>query len=471
MFQYNLLRDEDIEPLGEGVLKVLERVGILCQNQEMLQALDKSGAKVDYAHETATFPRQMVAELLTQIRKESQDTGAGANRRFGKPALPHMNTQVAQFLYDYEKGQRRSGNSEDFAEVIKLGDVLHPEIPVGHSLLLTDVPPMMEPLEAAMLLAEYARNPAGVFTWNARQVDYLTEMGDIYGIDNWFNWGATCIAHPFRFDKDLADRFVLSVKFGHVAGLTAMPVAGITTPISAAGFIAVGAAEIFATWLAGRALNPDVPLGGNIWGGSADMKTCEVSYSSFDAMFYTLSLSEFLRKWTGKNVPVGGGEYCDAKEPGYYAALEKAYKAMVIAAFSGSHPCIGQGMLENGKTLCPVQLVLERELATGVQFLGRTVEVSAETLSLETIFEVGFGQDDSYLFSEGTTHHFREHLWCPELMDRSGWKGSETDELVLGKIQKKVNELMASYEKPEVDPGKLAKMREVVERARKDLLA
>ena len=31
------------------LFKVLEEVGILCQNQEMLEALEKRGAKVDYA--------------------------------------------------------------------------------------------------------------------------------------------------------------------------------------------------------------------------------------------------------------------------------------------------------------------------------------------------------------------------------------------------------------------------------------
>ena len=54
------------------------------------------------------------------------------------------------------------------------------------------------------------------------------------------------------------------------------------------------------------------------------------------------------------------------------------------------------------------------------------------------------------------------------MMDRSGWNGSRTDEAVLQKMQDRVHELIASYEKPQVDPDKLVKMREVVERARKD---
>lgn len=465
MFQYTLIKDDDIQPLGDAVVNVLERVGIFCQNQEMLQALEQKGAKVDYVKETANFPKEMVVELIDQIRKENPIIETPQAKRFEKPPLPALETQVAQFVYDYGKDQRKSGNKHDFIDLIKLGNTLHPES-VGHSLLLTDVNPMVEPLEAALLLAEYADNPAPAFAWNVQQVDYLLEMGDVIGISDWFTWGAVCFSHPLRFDKDVADRFVQMAKTGYSIGLTAMPVVGVTTPISIAGFIAVAGAEIVITWLAGRALNPDIPLGGSIWGGSMDMKTGEVSYSAFDAMLYSFALSEFLRKWTGKFVSIGGGEYCDAKKPGYYAAMEKAYKAMTIAAFTGEHPSIGQGMLEDGKTLCPVQLLLERELGIGVQLLDRITEVSPETLSFNSIFDVGFGFDKSYLNTDMTLLHFGDNLWCPPIMDRSGWNGADMDTQVLQKMQDKVNELIASYQKPDVDLDKLAKMREIVKKAK-----
>ncbi len=78
------------------------------------------------------------------------------------------------------------------------------------------------------------------------------------------------------------------------------------------------------------------------------MSTGHISYSAFDAMYYAFASVEFLRRWTGVAVPVGGGEYCDAREPGLYAAMEKAHKAMTIAAFTGQHPPIGQGLLDEG---------------------------------------------------------------------------------------------------------------------------
>lgn len=470
MFQRNLLSDADVEPLGEGVFTVLEKVGILCQNQEILKALETAGARVDYDLEVATFPRKMQEEFVEQLRREGPKEGDGGPVKFESPPLPHLGTQVAQFFYDYERREVRQGNRRDFIDLIKLGDVLHPEVPVGHSLLLTDVPPLIEPLEAAMLLAEYAHQPGPAFAWNVNQVDYLIEMGEIYGLENWFTWGAICFAHPLRFDKDVADRFVRRVRANHPAGLTAMPVAGITTPVTVAGFTVVASAEILATWMAARALNPEVPLTGSMWGGTMDMRRGEVSYCSFDAMFYSFAAVEFIRRWCGKTLPVGGGEYCDAKLPGLYAALEKAYKAMTIAAFTGRHPPIGGGMLEEGKTICPVQMLLERDLGLGVQNYGRTVEVTPQTLGLDTIMEVGIGLRGSYLETEHTLRHFRQSLWLPQFIDRSGWRGFEQEEALLGKIQQRVNELIAAYEKPQVDPDKLARMREVVERARRQLL-
>jgi hypothetical protein len=56
-------------------------------------------------------------------------------------------------------------------------------------------------------------------------------------------------------------------------------------------------------------------------------------------------------------------------------------------------------------------------------------------------------------------------------MERSGWDGFEKEEVVLNRLQAKVDELIAAYKKPKVNPDKLARMRKVVERARKELLA
>ena len=64
VFQRSLLTDDDVAQLSEAALTVLDRVGARYQNQEILKALDARGCRVDYARETATFPRELVGEFL-----------------------------------------------------------------------------------------------------------------------------------------------------------------------------------------------------------------------------------------------------------------------------------------------------------------------------------------------------------------------------------------------------------------------
>ncbi|MBI2302043.1 MAG: trimethylamine methyltransferase family protein, partial [Armatimonadetes bacterium] len=389
MYQPHLLTDAAVESLAAAVVRILDEVPVLCQNAQLLAALRHAGARVDDAAQTVTFPPGVTNGLIAELqRRPLPKLGDGA---FPAQGLPMLSGQVAQLVLDYRTGDRRQATTADFLWFTKLGEQLHGADGVGHHLLLTDVPPLVEPLEAAVLLAEYATRPHAVFAWNVRQVPYLQEMGGILGLGDWFSLGAICIAHPFRFDRAVIDRFVYRVTHGGGAGLTAMPVAGMTTPISPAGFAAVAGAEMVAAWLCGRALNPDCELNGSMWGGAVDLRTGTVSYCSFDAMYYSFTVCELLRRWAHVEIPVGGGEYSDAAAPGYMAAWEKAYKAMTIAAFTGRHPGLGQGMLEDGKTLCAAQLMLERELAGGIGLYQRTMEVNDTLLDLAAIREVGHG--------------------------------------------------------------------------------
>lgn len=492
MFMRHLLQDSDVAALADAALEILDRVGVLCQNEEMLDAYAAWGARVDRAAERVTLPRALVERFAAALREESRarttsqaitspsqrfmaspkDVGEEqpAEYRYVAPRLPGIGTQVAQFYYDDETGEKRGGTRADLIRLTKLGEVLHRDAGVGHCLVIREVPPMVEPIEAGMVLAEYATNPGAPFAWNVRQVPYLREMGQVLGIDEWFTLGADCISHPLRFDRDVADRMVLKAKLGHAVGLTGMEVAGASTPVTTAGFVAVSAAEFMAAWIVARAINPSVPLGGDIWAATIDMRNGDVSFSSQDAMFRGIALTEFLRRWTGIQIAVGGGEYSAARHPSLYASLEKARKAMTIAAFTGRHPGIGDGMVETGRTISAVQLLLDREFTEEAGFLGERIDCSPEAIGLDTIIEVGFGLTTNHLSTEHTLRHFRANAWMPRIADRRGYEGCTTDEAVVARARKRVQELLGQYVKPDRDPAVLQRLQSIVERARRELV-
>ncbi len=470
MFIKNLICDADVEKLADAVLTTLEKVGALYQNEEILKALDAAGAKVDHDRQTARFPRELVKEFVEGLRKQAGAPPADdGHRTFAAPGPGGLFHNLSQYYYDAQKQERRIGNTEDYVRLLKLGDVVHPERGVGHCILLSDVPAPIEPLMVTLLQYEHVRKPRGAYVQDVRQVKYLMEMEDVTGLKG-LPWLANCgFSSPLRFGKDVADRFVFTLKLGRPASIYVMTVSGAGTPVTVAGCVVVSSAELIANWIAARALNPKVPIHGGVWIATMDMRSGQTSYSAFDAHVRNFATREFLRRWTGVVIGVGGGEYTAAKSPGLFAALEKAYSAMTVAAFTGSHPGVGIGHLDGGLAMSDVQLLLDREMAAALKLLAGPLEVSDDAIGLETILDVGHAQNTNYMESAHTLRHFRSALWLPELLERAGWRGAETEEEAVRRTQAKVNDLLASHRKPDVDAGKLARLREIVERARKEL--
>jgi trimethylamine:corrinoid methyltransferase-like protein len=243
----------------------------------------------------------------------------------------------------------------------------------------------------------------------------------------------------------------------------------VSTPVTAEGFAAVSTAEFVAAWMAARGINPDVPLRGSMWPGTVDMGTGAVSYCSWDSLYYGFACVEFIRRWCGIRVPMGASDYCDAKVPGLYAALEKAYKSAVITAFTGQPLASGSGMVEEGRTLSAVQVLLDREFASAAAHLTREFDPSPDRIALDEILQVGLGIGESHLETMHTAKRFRDSLWLPALIDRSGYAGFDREGQILRETADRVEGLLDDYEKPEGREEQLAEMRAIVERAREEM--
>jgi len=340
---------------------------------------------------------------------------------------------------------------------------------------MSDVPAMVEPLEAVALLAEHARRPGGTYPHYVEQFDYLMEIGEILCDDpKRFLSGGVFITSPLRLCERAAEFLVRRLELGLACNTSTMACVGASVPVTMAGAITVAAAEILGCWTAQHALRPDVSFGAGTAAGSLDMRTGNASYCSPEAMRLNFGLIEFFRRLCGKRIGhAGASDYCDSKVPGIAAAMEKAFKSMSAAAFTGMQAPVGQGMLESGKTLCPEQIIIEREVTQHLRELAKPLEVSPDTIAEDAIQGVGLGLDRSYIEAEHTYEHFRRELWHPELLDRGVWLGFEESSAKERQALDRAHELVVAtieqYEPPELDRDKINAVRAVVAKATKAL--
>lgn len=476
----NTLADSDLDRLAEAVFSVLERAGVMYQSEVILDALEAVGATVDRETHRARLPRRLVEGVLARCQPPAAGEGPPLARREPAPAggpLPGIQNQVAQFYYDHEHGERRAGNRQDLVRMVQFGDALDERQAVDHVLLMREEPPAVEPLEALLVLLEHTARPGHVYPHVAEQFPYLQEIGEIYAGDpHRFLSGGIFMVSPLRMDRRACDYMVGMIRRGLPCGVGTQPISGISAPVTRAGAVVIGAAEILAGWTAATALDPEVELAwGCICSGSADMPTGNVTFCSPESMVQDIGCVELFRRRFGGRVSVAGGaDYTSAKLPGYQAGFEKAFEAMAVSAYTGGYPQLGAGLLDSGKMFSPLQLLIDREFQSFLWRFSAGMDTGDEYLALDLITSVGSGLGASYLDSEHTLCHYRESLWFPALLDRTVWRGegeeARADGELLARAGTQFREVMSRYRPPEADQAMLAKVRQVVDRARAELV-
>jgi len=472
----NLFTDADLDRLADAALAVLERAGAMYRSETILDALQAAGAVVDRSAQMARLPRPMLESVV-----ELQKRRAAPSTPFWEPAspdgaLPGITLQVAQFYYDHERGERRPGNRSDLIRMVHFGDALDERESVSQVVVMREEPPLVEALEAALVLLEHTARPGEVYPHFAAQFPYLEEIGHLCsGNPNRFLTGGIFMVSPGRMDRRSADYMVQMSRRRLTRGVGTMPVAGVSAPVTRAGAIVVAAADILAGWAAAVALDPELPVSGGICSGSVDMATGNVSFCSPEAMVQDLGCVELFRRRFGGQVGVAGGsDYTNAKFPGYQAGFEKAFEAMAISAYTGAHPHLGAGLLDSGKTFSPLQLLIDREFQSFLWRFAAGAPVDEDHIALDTITSIGSGIASSYLEAEHTLRHYRRNLWFPALLDRGVWRSEREeehpDQRLVARAQAQFNEIMARYQPPEVDRDLLARARQIVDRARRELL-
>jgi len=468
-----LATDAELDRIFEGGLSVLETAGFLFQDPILRDKLVGAGC-LEGPGDRVRIPRAVVQAML-EPRLASPSLGPDAPPRRGGPYRVGIGSQLAQFYLDPETNRRLPADRALLADVTRFGHVWQDPEPVGPVLLARDVPPPVEPIEAVMTLAQHTDRVSSGYVHYADQVPYLSEMGRILTGDAKRFIGICVYAvTPLRFDLRACELLAALMPRGAGVWIGTQPASGASSPVTVAGTVVLAVAEILAGWVACHVLAPDALPGAGICSGVLDMRTADVSYCAPEAMLQDLLCVEVMQRRAGGRCHVAGcSSYTDAKWPGSQRAFEQAFEALTIYYHTGGGPQLGSGLLESGKTFSPVQFMLDQEFGEYAWRFASGVEVSDETLALESILGIADGIGESHMTSDHTLEHWRR-LYSPHLLDRRCWQDdaheAQGEARLLARAWERYRAARDRYEPASVSPEHMRALDQVAQDAWRQLL-
>jgi trimethylamine:corrinoid methyltransferase-like protein len=465
-----LATDAELDRLHDAVVRTLETVGFLVQDEPLRERMVAVGA-IDAGGAQVRIPRRLLDEMLAPRLADPQPIPDGPPR-IRWDLRPGIGSQLAQFYLD-PAGGRVPGNAELLAEIAQFGHVWQPPGAVGPALLCCEAPPPVEPLESTLVIAQSTDRVGSPYLHLPEQVPYFAELGTIlHGDPNSCLGICLFTVTPLRLDRRAGGLLRQLAERGVHVWLGTQPQAGASSPVTVAGTVVLGAAELLAGWTAAFAVNPELKPGGGICSGVLDMRSADVSFCAPEAMLQDLLCVELFReRYGGRCQVAGASSYTDAKFPGSQRGFEAAFEALTIYAYSGLPTGLGSGLLESGKTFSPVQFMLDHEFGRYFAHFGAGVGFSDDDLALDSILEVGLGLGKSHLTSDHTLNHWRS-LYTPRLLDRSFAGGADAargEERLLAAAWEQWREVLARYEPACVEEARLREIERVVAAARREL--
>ena len=246
------------------------------------------------------------------------------------------------------------------------------------------------------------------------------------------------------------------------AQIVSMPLAGAAAPVTLVGSVVQHAAECLSGITIHQLARAGSPI---VWGGAPaifDMRQGTTPMGAIETAMIDASYAQ-----VGKSLGVPTHTYLgasDAKIVDAQAGMESGISA-VIGALAGINMISGAGMLDFLACQSAEKLVVDAEAIAMAKRLLAGVQVQTETLATGLFVGINFKAD--FLKQKATRQLFPKEQYLPSpVIDRHSQRGwqeqGRLDTFARAKVR--VQELLASYQPPQIEETQSRELRQMVER-------
>ncbi|MGD2001079.1 MAG: trimethylamine methyltransferase family protein [Desulfobacterales bacterium] len=455
--RFQMLSQDQLEEMFNGVLNVLETIGLDVHHEEARKILGDAGARVE--GKRVCIPQHLVKRCLSTAPRSFT-----IYARDGNPAHDiHIGPGRAHFgpgptppnFIDIETLERRLYVKDDARIVATVVDAL-PNIDFCESLgTISDVhPDLAASYEFATMFPNTSKPiVAWSFGWDDSADIHkiaVAEAGGQEAFEKRPNYVHYCEPlSPLVSTFEAVDKVIFAARHAVPVIFTTCALAGGTAPVTAAGIIVQTTAESFLGLVLSQTIRPGLPffMGGVL--SVMDMSAMILTYGAPELCLMMAGATE-LAHYVGIPLWQTGG-CTDAKCLDEQAALEGSLSCF-FSALSGGDLCHDVGYTESGMTGSILQTVMMDDAIGYSRRITRGIEVNEDTLAADVIQNVG--PDGHYLYEDHTMRHFKTEFWYPNLCDRHNFEewvesGRKT---MRQRVIERTREILASHKPSPVKP-------------------
>ena len=464
----NILSEAEVRQIHTATLDVMESVGVRFPSHKALDILEAHGAQVDRQTMVAKIPGQLVEEYLAKAPPTYSLSALD-------PALDlpldgtysHLGTDGCGVeIIDAFSGERRMTTKQDVQDVARVADYLEAIAFHWVPISAQDCPPQSRSLHELEAVWSVSKKHVQTETIvNEREMRAAVEMAAMLagGREALRKRPVLsimqCTISPLAHDGGSLEAGLVAAEAGLPVGYMTMASCASTGPVTLAGDLVVGNAEVLGALVLMQMAHLGCPVYYAAAQTSTDLRTGAYTGGGPEDFLFgaaTNVLADFYK------VPLSMGAFATgAKEPDWQAGVDNSLSAF-MAVSTLSDMLLGAGLLHGSRILSYEMLLMDSEIWSILQALYQGITVNEETLALDAIREVGPG--GSFLAHKHTRRHMRER-WQPTLMDRRPYNTWEAKRDGAGEwAREKAQQILREYHPEPLEAGLRKELQKMIQR-------
>ena len=424
--RYKPLSESDVLRIHHAALDVLENIGLADATPSGIEYMTGAGARLN-SQGRLIFPRALVEDTVARAARHfvlhGQDPKHdmepwGSRVYFGTAG-------AAVHIVDAKTGVYRDSTTKDLYDIARVVDTLEHLHFYQRSVVCREVAtPLEMDINTAYASVAGTTKHVGTSWVQPQHVEASLEMFHLMagGEDKWrarpFVSQSNCfVVPPLKFAYDACLCLEPAVRGGMPVLLLSAGQAGATAPAALASALVQEVAECLAGLVYVNAIKPGAPAIFGTWCFVSDLRTGAMSGGSPEQALLSAASAQLAQFYDLTGGTASG--MSDAKLPDMQAGYEKAYNHALVGNAGANLIYESAGMLASLLGFSMEGLIIDNDVIGAVQRTIKGVEVTDESLSLDTIRKVCLEGPGHYLGSDQTLHLMQREYIYPTVGDRT----------------------------------------------------